>query len=306
MVDVVGDRHLFLQRGVVRADGVVDPGALAGEKEAVVARVIPGQDLGLHRLRVEFLVPVEHVRGLVGVDRRRLAICLEHLGAERPGDRPVGGVRVGAVADRDADGIALLLEDLAHRQQLGPRLRRILEARLLEVRLIVGAGEGDPEPRHALPAGLGLVHLGRERVPAAELLAELVHEVVEVGVQVLVEEGIGARAPVHVVARLRLRLGRDLCGHLQMRHGVDADRAVGLLREDLRLPAQLVVGGGHEMVPGQEGQLALLRERGGTAERQRGRETGRGGGRSFQELTTGRAGHGHSPWGSGGSRTVAD
>jgi hypothetical protein len=34
VIDVVGDRYLLLERGVVRADRIVDPGAFAGEDAA--------------------------------------------------------------------------------------------------------------------------------------------------------------------------------------------------------------------------------------------------------------------------------
>src|SRR5207244_3261900 len=110
---------------------------------------------------------------------------------------------------------------------------------------------------------LRVVHLGRERIPASTLLAELVDDVVEADEKVLVEERVGTRGAIHVVTRLRLGLGRDLRGHLQMRHRVDANGAVGLLREHFRLPTQLVIGRGPEMVPRQERQLALLGERRG-------------------------------------------
>ena len=51
-----------------------------------------------------------------------------------------------------------------------------------------------------------------------------------------------------------------------MSHGVDPDGAVRLLAESLRLLAELVIGGGHEVVPGEEGQLPLLRVGGGATE----------------------------------------
>ena len=94
VIDVVGDGLLVGEGGVVGADRVVDPGALAGEDEAVVAGVVPGQHLGLHRVLVELLVPLDDLRGLVGVDGRRLAVGLEHLGAVAPRDRPVRRVGV--------------------------------------------------------------------------------------------------------------------------------------------------------------------------------------------------------------------
>ena len=288
VVDVVGDGLLVGERGIVRADRVVDPGALAGEDEAVVARVVPGQDLGLHRVLVELLVPLDDLRRLVGDDARGLAVGLEHLGALGPRHRPVRRMRVRAVADGNADRVALLLEHLALLQQLVPGLRGMLEAGLLEVGHVVGAREGDPEPGDGLPAGLGLAALRREVVPAAALLADLLDHVVHGDEEILVEEGVGARRPVHVVAGLGLGLGRDLGRHLQMRHGVHAHRAVIGLAEGLGLLAELVVGGGDEVVPGEEGQLALLGEGGSLAEGEPGGHSGGGAGGRAEELTSGR------------------
>src|SRR2546425_13326688 len=88
---------------------------------------------------------------------------------------------------------------------------------LLEVGHVVGRRERDPEPGHRLPTRFRLDHLGREWVPAAVLLAELLHDVVHVGVKVLVEEGVCAGGAVHVVARLRLGLRRYLRRHLEVR-----------------------------------------------------------------------------------------
>ena len=197
---------------------------------------------------------------------------------------------VGAVADGDAHRVALLLEHLAHGEELGPGLGvGVAKARLLEVGHVVGGGERHPEPRHRLPAARGLAHLGAEGVPAAVLLAQLVHHVVDVGVQVLVEEGVGAGRAVHVVAGLRLCLGGDLGRHLQMRHGIHAHGAVVGLGEGLRLLAELVVRGGHEVVPGEEGQLALLGERRGLAESEPGGHPGRRAGGGAEELAALRA-----------------
>src|SRR5213076_1902327 len=108
----------------------------------------------------------------VAGDRGRLAVRLEHLAAVAPEDRPEGRVGVGAVADRDADRVALLLQDFAVVEQLRPRLGR-LEPRLHEVGLVVGGRERDPEPGDGLPPGRGLTGLLGERVPATVLLAEL-------------------------------------------------------------------------------------------------------------------------------------
>ncbi len=286
VVDVVRDGLLVGQGRVVGTDRVVDPGALAGEEEAVVARVVPREDLGLHRVLVELLVPLDHLGGLVRHDRRGLAVGVEHLGPVAPRDRPVGRVGVGAMADRDADRVALLLEHLAHLEELVPGLRRPLEPGLLEVRHVVGPGERHPEPRNRLPARLGLAALRRERIPAASLLAQLLDQVVHRDEEVLVEERVGARGPVHVVARLRLGLGRDLGRHLQMRHGVDAHRAVVGLAEGLRLLAELVVRGGDEVVPAEEGQLPLLGVRGRLAESEPGGHPGGGAGGGTEESTS--------------------
>src|SRR5262249_18962388 len=73
-----------------------------------------------------------------------------------------------------------------------------------------------------------------------------------------------------------------------MRHGVHAHRAVVGLAEGFRLLAQLVVGGGDEVVPGEEGQLALLGEGGGLAEGEPRGDTGGGGGRGGGGVAAGR------------------
>src|SRR5215468_10788319 len=93
-----------------------------------------------------------------------------------------------------------------------------------------------------------------------------------------------------------------------MRHGVHAHRAVVGLAERLGLLAQLVVGGGDEVVPGEEGQLALLGEGGGLAEGEPRGDTGGGAGRGAEELTSGRnrsigRRHPGPPCGSMGDRT---
>ena len=288
VVDVVGDGLLVGERGVVRADGVVDPGALAGEDEAVVAGVVPGQDLRLHRVLVELLVPLDDRRRLVGDDARGLAVGLEHLGAVGPRDRPVRRMRVRAVADGNADRVALLLEHLALLEKLVPGLRGMVEPGLLEVGHVVGARERDPEPRDGLPAGLGLAALRREVVPAAALLADLLDDVVHGDEEVLVEEGVGARGPVHVVAGLGLGLGGDLGWHLQVRHGVHAHRAVVGLAEGFGLLLELVVRGRDEVVPGEEGQLPLLGEGRRLAEGEPRGHAGTGAGSRGEELTSGR------------------
>ena len=71
MVDHLGDRllgagyhHLVLLRRFEGADRVVDREALAGIEAAVVAGVVPGQHLGLHRLVVEPLHELHRLAGL--------------------------------------------------------------------------------------------------------------------------------------------------------------------------------------------------------------------------------------------------
>ena len=56
------------------------------------------------------------------------------------------------------------------------------------------------------------------------------------------------------------------------------------LAEGLRLLAELVVGGGHEVVPGEEGQLALLGECGRLAEGEPRGHSGAGAGGGAEEL----------------------
>ena len=107
------------------------------------------------------------------------------------------GVR--AVADGNPYWVALLLEDLALLEELIPGLRRVLEPGLLVVGHVVGAGERHPEPRNGLPTRLRLAAFRREVVPASPLLADLLDDVVHADEEVLVEEGVGAGRPIHVV-----------------------------------------------------------------------------------------------------------
>src|SRR5581483_10909301 len=103
----------------------------------------------------------------------------------------------------------------------------------------------------------------------------------------------------------------DLGGHLQVGHGVHAHRAVVGLAERLRLPAQLVVGGGDEVVPAEEGQLALLGEGGRLAEGEPGGHPGGGTGGGAEESTSRNAAgsglhHGGPPCGSGGLGAIRE
>ena len=72
-----------------------------------------------------------------------------------------------------------------------------------------------------------------------------------------------------------------------MRHGIHAHRAVVGLAECLGLLAELVVRGGHEMIPGEEGQLPLLSECGRLAQREPGAHPGGRAGSGGEELTPG-------------------
>src|SRR5713101_2135400 len=285
VVDLVGDRHVLDDGGDVGADRVVDPGALAREQEAVVGGVVPGQHLGLHGVRVQILVPLDDLRGLVAVDGRRLAVRLQHLAAVAPQDRPERDVGVGAVADRDTDGVALLLEDLPRLEELIPSLRR-LEPGLLEVHFVVTPGERDPVPRHRPPPRRRLTRIPGERVPAAVPLAEVVDEVAHVDQMLLVEEGVGGARDDEVVARLRRDLGRALREQLREGDRVDAHRHPGLLTKDLGLPPQLVVGRRDEVVAREERQLALLGEGGSLPEREPGRHAGAGTGSDTKKVST--------------------
>src|SRR5262245_34400476 len=178
-------------------------------------------------------------------------------------------------------------------EELLPRLG-ILEPSLLEVGHVVRGRERDPEPWHGLPAGGRVRALARERIPAAVLLAELVDHVADIGVLLLEQERVGVAGQDHVVARLHLRLGRSLGGQLQVGDGVDPHGDTRLLAEYLGLTAQLVVGGGNEVVPAEERQLALLGERGRTPEGQPGRHAGGCAGSYANKVSTRGTLHRHS------------
>src|SRR5438093_1730316 len=285
VVDFCGDRHALHEGGDVGADRVVDPGALAREQEAVVGGVVPGQHLRLHGVRVQILVPLDDLLGLVAVDGRRLAVRLQHLAAVAPQDRPERDVGVGAVADRDTDGVARLLEDLPRLEELIPSLRR-LEPGLLEVHFVVAPGERDPVPRHRPPPRRRLTRIPGERIPAAVPLAEVVDEVAHVDQMLLVEEGVGGARDDEVVAGLRRDLGRALREQLREGDRVDAHRHPALLTKELSLPPQLVVGRRDEVVAREERQLALLGEGGSLPEREPGRHAGAGAGSDAKKVST--------------------
>src|SRR5712691_1773647 len=199
------------------------------------------------------------------------------------------------MADGDADGVALFLEDPAVVEQLRPGLGRV-QPGLLEVSHVVRGRKRDPEPWNRPPARLRLAHLRRERIPAPALLAELVHDVTHVDQEVLIDEGDGAMRANHVVTRLGLRFGSELGIELKMGDGVDADGRPSQLAERLGLLPQLVVGGRDEVVPGEECQLVLLGEGRRPAERQPGRHAGGGTRCDAEELTTRGCSHRGTPW----------
>jgi hypothetical protein len=209
--------------------------------------VVPGQDLGLHGVRVQLFVPLDHLGSLVAVDGRRLAVRLDDLAPVTPQHRPERDVRVGAVADRDADRVALLLEDLPGLEQVVPGLRR-LDPGLLELHLVVAPRKRDPVPRHRPPPRRRLTRFLGERVPAAVTASEEVDEIADVDELLLVKEGVGGAGDDDVVARLRRNLCCPLGKHLGARDRVEPNGHAGLLGEDLGLPFQLVVRHGHEVV----------------------------------------------------------
>src|SRR5215813_13177386 len=93
-----------------------------------------------------------------------------------------------------------------------------------------------------------------------------------------------------------------------MRHGVHAHCAVVGLAKGLGLLAQLVIGGGDEVIPGEKGQFALLGEGGRLAESEPGGDTGASAGSRAEKLTSTRdrsivRRHPGPPCGSMGDRT---
>ena len=179
-------------------------------------------------------------RRLVGDDRRRLAVGLQHLAAEAPQDRPERRVGVARVADGDADRVALLLEDLALLEQLVPRLGR-LQARLAEVRHVVGGGERRPSTTAPPSSPSWSAPTRRQTDTSRRTSCRASRRAAHVDELVLEEERIGVAQEDQVVAGLRLRLGRALGRQLQSRDRVHPHRDARLLAERLRLPSQLIV-----------------------------------------------------------------
>ena len=208
---------LALDRAVDR-DRVVDPAALARLHVLVVGRVVPGEDLVGHRLLVEVLGDLQRLARLRRVERARLAVLLDLGRAVRPEQAAPGHLGVGVLGQRGADRVAGRLGLLPVGDQLLPGVGRLLEAGLLEDVRAVVARERDQEVGHAVPLALDPADLLGEGDPAAELLADRLGDVADVGQRLAVDVGVEDREPVEDVVAL---LGRDL--------GRGAGRVVGLV-----------------------------------------------------------------------------
>ena len=263
----LGDRELLLLGDHVVADRVVNPGALPRVQPLVVARVVPREHGRIHRLVVEGLHVLDRRLRRLGVDRDRLAVLGDVLGAVAPEDRVERRDRVGGLADGEPDGMAELLELAPGAEEVLPGVGLAL-ADLLEQVDPVTARERGEHVRHAEPLPFDLGMLLGERVPVPVLLREVVADIGYVGQTGLEEPGVVHLQADDVVARLAHDLRRQLGGHLHALDVIDPDIDAGGLREPLGELGQFRVRGGCVIDGGQEAQLA----RGPACRRPAGRE----------------------------------
>src|SRR5262249_4047959 len=157
------------------------------EERAIVARVVPGQPTLVETVLPEGHGELDRLDRFLAVDDD-LALVVDLGGPEAPGHgiRPAIGI-AQAVAESLPDREVLLLEHDANLTQLVPGIRELVRAGLLEPVLAVvpdaGAhGEGD-----GLPSAVDHVDLAADVVEGAVSLADLLHDVVNVGEAVGIE-----------------------------------------------------------------------------------------------------------------------
>src|SRR5690349_4027989 len=282
VVDAVGGDQLALLGHDVRRHRVVDPPRLALLERLVVARVGPGQHLGLHAVIEHLLVPLDGLHGARRVDLHRLAVLVHLHAAERPQHRARRRDRVVVLTDGDPHRVAHLLELFPDDVEVLPRVRD-LEGGLLEEVLPVGGDEDVVVLGHRAPHPIDVRALVGRPEGLAVLLLEPGDHVRDVDELRLVEPREVHPHLHHVVPGLGLDLGGVL-GLLGAHVGdvVDLQLDAGVLGEALADLGQLLVGRGGEVVPAEVADLALLAAGGSHPGGQDPGETGTGRG---QELT---------------------
>jgi len=229
---VVGD--LGDLREVLLADdqdgrGVVGAGDLLAEERLVVVDVGPAQHVLEHRLLVELAAEVDGLGRLRRVDDDRLAVPVDLAGTVRPEERVEPAVVVAeAVAELEAERMAILLEQAAGGEQVVPGLGELVDAGFLEPVGAVHLELADVAPRQRLPLALRDDDLEDVLVPAAELLADAVGHVADVHQAVVEQEGLVEAGHGDLGSRLRLgdrrqagehaAHARRLVRHLDARH----------------------------------------------------------------------------------------
>src|SRR5438874_4903841 len=302
VVDAVGGDQLPLLRHDIGADGVVDPAGLALLDRLVIAGVRPRQHLGLHAIAEHLLVPLDRLDGGRRVDAHGLAVLVHLHAAERPQHGAGRGDRVVVLADGNPDGIPHLLELLADRVEVLPRVGN-LEARLLEEVLPVGRDEHAVVLGHGAPHPVDVGALVRRAHRLTVLLLALSHAVGYVHQLGLVEPREVHAHLDEVVAGLGLDFGGVLLLlRAHVRDVVDLELDAGVLGEALADLAQLLVRGGREVVPAEVRDLPLLTAGRGHARGEDGGEPRPGAGRD--EAATADGFQGSSPRGAPGSLTV--
>ena len=266
-------RHLLLLGDDVVADRVVDPRALPRVEPLVVRGVVPREHGRVHRVRVERPDVVDDGLGLLRVDRDRLAVGGDVLGAVAPEDRVERADGVRRLADGEADRMAELLQLAPSAEQIVPGVGRLLPDLLEEVDAMAARERGEEEGE-AEPLALDERVLPQKGIPVAVFLREVVRDVGDVGEARLEEPRVVHLEAHDVVPRARHELRRELGGHLDALYVVDAHADAGELREALGQLLELHVRGGRVVHGRQEADLARRPRRGRAASREDARETG--------------------------------
>src|SRR6185437_2002339 len=233
----------------------------AGEKCAVVARIVPREPTLVERILVGSSHEFDRLYRRLAVENDGFAVGLDLLPAERPHQRIDEGRRVAeAVTDRLAERPALRLEFLAGLEIFVPGLRELAVPRFLEPRLAIGDLRAEHTPRQGDPFLAVVRDDPRLLVVAALRLADRIGDVAHVNHALGIELRPIVESANHVRPGARLdcgggaRLDVVAVDHLDVE--LDAER-LGAFRDDL--VAQQLVGGRHEIVPAQPMDAGALR-----------------------------------------------
>ena len=210
------------------AHRVVGARDLAGQERLVVGRVQPADAVVEAGLLVERPHVVHRLGGLGGIEGDGLAVLGHDLATVRPEERQQPRVVVGvAVSHRHAVGMAGLLQLPSRVEELFPRVRELLDARLLEPVAAIRHALADVPERHRLPLAFPHGEVLDFRVPAALLFAGLLGDVGDVQEPFAIE-------PL-LLDPARVDRGLALDDRDQARHGGSAGRHDLVVELDARL-----------------------------------------------------------------------